>query len=148
MLVQYQNALARESKNVSPFMVNGPDQLDPKMMTIEAPKTKEQLEMERQQHGLQPSQSVKVMPTQIAADAPMQEHLKYSESMSTLRKLRDAEEETKHRPASSIFKKGTAEFIQRKIMSKQGNRNQQYDTGDFQKSQLKRFNSGAHGDGQ
>ena len=40
MLVQYQNALNRENKNISPFMVNGPD-LDPKMMTIEAPKTKE-----------------------------------------------------------------------------------------------------------
>ena len=41
MLVQYQNALAREQKNISPFMISGPDQLDPKMMTIEAPMTRE-----------------------------------------------------------------------------------------------------------
>ena len=41
-LVQYQNALNRENKNISPFMVNGPE-LDPKMMTIEPPMTKNQL---------------------------------------------------------------------------------------------------------
>jgi len=45
MLVQYQNALQRENKNISPFMTSGPE-LDPEMMTIEAPKTKEQLETE------------------------------------------------------------------------------------------------------
>jgi len=33
VIVQYQNALARENKNVSPFMVTGPD-LDPEMATI------------------------------------------------------------------------------------------------------------------
>jgi len=42
--------------------------------------------------------------------------MKYSESMSTLKKLRDAEENGKNRPSSSIFKKGTAEFLKRKIL--------------------------------
>ena len=43
------------------------------------------------------------------------EEMKYSESMATLRKLREVDEESKNRPASSIFKKGTADFIARKI---------------------------------
>ena len=55
------------------------------------------------------------MPTMIDMDEPLQEHMKYSESMQTLKKLRNAEEETKNRPASSIFKRGTAEYIQRQI---------------------------------
>ena len=62
------------------------------------------------------------MPTMIDMDEPLQEHMKYSESMQTLKKLRNAEEETKNRPASSIFKRGTAEYIQRQIQSKQGSR--------------------------
>ena len=40
MLVQYQNALAKENKNISPFMVTGPD-LDPHTATIQAPKTRQ-----------------------------------------------------------------------------------------------------------
>ena len=47
----------------------------------------------------------------LGFEEPLQEHMKYSESMSTLKKLKTNNEETKARPASSIFKKGTAEFI-------------------------------------
>ena len=83
MLVQYQNALARENKNISPFMVNGP-MLDPEMVTINPPKTKQQRE---EQKRLQASQSSKVLMT---LHEPLEEHLKYSESMSTLKKLRDS----------------------------------------------------------
>jgi len=36
--------------------------------------------------------------------------------MSTLKQLRDAEETGKNRPSSSIFKKGTADFLRRKIL--------------------------------
>jgi len=61
---------------------------------------------------MQVSQSMKVF---RSYDEPIEEHLKYSESMSTLKKLRDAQDDTKTRPASSFFKKGTAEFLQRKI---------------------------------
>ena len=50
-------------------MVSGPE-LDPKMMTIEAPKTREQIEMEK--HRLQVCQSTKLMPTMM--DEPLYEH--------------------------------------------------------------------------
>ena len=46
VLVQYQNALRREKNNVSPFMVSGPA-LDPAMVTIEAPKTQAQKQVEQ-----------------------------------------------------------------------------------------------------
>jgi len=67
----------------------------------------------------------------LGFEEPLQEHMKYSESMSTLKKLKTNNEETKARPASSIFKKGTAEFIQRKMNEKAGKRDQAYDTGEF-----------------
>lgn len=54
ILVQYQNALLREQKNVSPFLQVGPP-LDPKQLTIEPPP------QPRQKHAqvLGVSQSVK-----------------------------------------------------------------------------------------
>ena len=70
--------------------------------------------------------------------------MKYSESMSTLKKLRDADEESKNRPTSSIFKKGTSDFIKRKILNNIGKKT--YETGEFQKSIEKRFGTEATGD--
>ena len=52
--------------------------------------------------------------------------------MLTLKKLRNADEETKNRPSSSIFKKGTADFIKRKMKDYTNNKAEQaYDTNDF-----------------
>ena len=56
--------------------------------------------------------------------------MKYSESMSTLKKLRDTDEESKYRPSSSVFKKGTSDFLQRQIASKKPNQ-KAYETGAF-----------------
>lgn len=64
--------------------------------------------------------------------------------MSTLKKLRDSEQDNKNRPSSSIFKKGTADFLKRKIMSSIGK--QAYETGQFQKSLEKRFGTEVPGD--
>ena len=64
-------------------------------------------------------------------DDSIAEHMKYSESMSTLKQMRDADEESKNRPTSSIFKKGTSDFIKRKILSNVGKKT--FETGDFQK---------------
>ena len=75
---------------------------------------------------------------------PLQEHLKYSESMTTLQKLRDVDEDIKNRPSSSVFKKGTSDFLKRKIMSTIGR--QAYETGDFKKSLEKRFGTKVQGD--
>ena len=52
----------------------------------------------------------------VIDDDAVPEHLKYSESMSTLKKLRDVDEQSKNRPSSSIFKKGTSEFLKRRLM--------------------------------
>ena len=62
-----------------------------------------------------PSQSHKVFKTMVDDDE-IPEHLKYSESMSTLKRLRNADEESKNRPSSSVFKKGTSEFLKRRLM--------------------------------
>jgi hypothetical protein len=64
--------------------------------------------------------------------------------MSTLKKMRESEEEGKNRPSSSIFKKGTAEFLKRKILSTIGK--EAYETGEFQKSLEKRFGTDTQGD--
>ena len=42
--------------------------------------------------------------------------LKFSESITTLKKLKDDKEESKNRPMSSVFKKGTSDFLKRQIM--------------------------------
>ena len=60
---------------------------------------------------------------------PLSEVMKYSESISTLKKLQDTDEESKNRPSSSIFKKGTSEFIRRKLMQQLGK--EAYETGQF-----------------
>lgn len=65
--------------------------------------------------------------------------MKYSDSMSTLKKMREIDEESKMRPASSVFKKGTADFLKRKMMSQMGKN--AYETGEFQKNLEKRFSS-------
>lgn len=62
----------------------------------------------------------------------------------TLQKLKDGEEDSLNRPSSSMFKKGTSEYIRRKLLStidKQG-----YETGEFQKSLEKRFGTKIEGD--
>ena len=57
--------------------------------------------------------------------------------MHTLKTLRDVDEDQKNRPSSSVFKKGTSDFLKRKIMSTIGR--QAYETGQFKKSLVKRF---------
>ena len=68
---------------------------------------------------------------------PLEEEMKYSESITTLKHLRDADEEGQSRPSSAIFKKGTSDFLKRKILTRAGK--QAYETREFQKSLEKRF---------
>lgn len=51
--------------------------------------------------------------------------------------MRNIDEENKVRPTSSIFKKGTSDFIKRKILTNLGQKN--YETGAYQKSLERRF---------
>lgn len=121
VLVQYQNALLKEKKKVSPFMVEGPE-LDDQQMTIEAHKTKKQLEDER---ALRQTQSLKQF-TSVDSDSAYATRPKFSETLHTLKKLKQTEAEDKHRPPSSVFKKGTSDFLRRKMLSSLSMK--QYDT--------------------
>lgn len=80
--------------------------------------------MEMEQFRSQHFKSVSALKT---IDQPFSEEMKYSESLATLTKLRDIDEESKNRPSSSIFKKGTADFIKRKIQTILGK--SEYETG-------------------
>ena len=72
--------------------------------------------------------------------------MKYSESLNTLSKLRDIDEDSKNRPSSSVFKKGTSDFIKRKIEASNQGGKHDYETGQFQKAIEKRFGTEIQGD--
>ena len=103
-------------------MQQGPP-LDSKMMTIDPPP---QPRPRNQAQSLGVSQSMKqfapmtgnVMTEGDISTGPSQEPLKYSESMHTLKILKKTQEASANRPSSSMFKKGTADFIKRKIVEK------------------------------
>ena len=92
---------------------------------------------------LSQSQSTKYLSPAQPPRAPA-EPLKYSESISTLKKFRLDEADNQNRPASSIFRKGTSDFLKRQIMQSIGK--QAYETGQFQRSLEKRFGTKVEGD--
>ena len=49
--------------------------------------------------------------------------LKYSDSMHTLKKIQEQEENLRDQPGTTLFKKGTSDFIRRRIDKDQGTDN-------------------------
>ena len=119
--MQYQNALLKESKNVSPFLQAGPP-LDPKQMTIEPPpqpkpRNLSSMGVSQSMKQFKPMTGTTVTEGEISAGSVF-EQLKYSESMHTLKALQKQQEANADRPSSSMFKKGTSDFINRKLRDK------------------------------
>ena len=113
-------------------MQDGPE-LDPVQATIEAPKPRRGSRVGQEQRMTHSKSTMAFRPQ----EEPVRESLKYSESMSTLKRLRDVDEENKNRPTSSVFKKGTSDFIKRKILQNLGQKS--YETGAYQKQLERRF---------
>ena len=84
-----------------------------------------------------PEQDVKDSPELESSESVSVPVLKYSESLPTLKKLKETDESLKNRPESSAFKKGTADFIRRKIDTETGNDN--YNSKAYEKSLADRF---------
>jgi hypothetical protein len=133
-------------------MHHGPP-LDPKQMTIEPPPQPRPRNLPGATLGVSQSQkqfkpmtgTTAGLVTEGEETTGTDEPLKYSESMQTLRVLKSREEANIDRPPSSMFKKGTADFIKRKIVDKES-QSADYNTNDHQKSLEDRFKTDVLGD--